>query len=148
MEFKVGSQQTIMFVFEFQSLPSLRGGFRKHYERISHYEPSIKQLDNGRFHLRVTKLVKFDENSISQALEELVEDTQCYGGKFINWKVHKVFNNNSLENKEISIKSKLVNMFTLAGDGRTARRYKMPFYSILLGICVILFASIIQNWVR
>ena len=148
LDIEVGSEQSVMFVFEFQSLASLRSGFRKHYERISHNEPSIKQLKNGKCHLRITKLIKYDENTISKTVNELVEDTQCYGGKFINWKVHKVVNNNSFVNKKISLKSKLVNIMTLSGDGRNFRRYKMPLYSVLLIFLVVLFISIIQNWIR
>jgi len=137
-----------MFIFEFQSLASLRGGFRKHYERISHSEPSIKQLDNGKCQLRITKLLEYNETTIANTLKELVEDTECYGGKFINWKVHKVVNDNSLTNKQISLRSKLVNILTLSGDGRNFKRFKMPLYSISIFIVAVLITSIIQNWVR
>lgn len=148
MDFEQGSKQTIMFVFEFQSLPSLRGGFRKHYERVSHYEPSIKQQKNGIFHLRVTRLVNFEKSEILKLIEELAEDTSCYGGKFVEWKIHKVSKDGSFVNKKISFKSKLVNIFTVAGDARTSRVYKMPFYTILAVLLIIFISSIIKNWVR
>ncbi|WP_199611597.1 hypothetical protein [Flocculibacter collagenilyticus] len=136
-----------MFVFEFQSLPSLRAGFKKHYERLSQYEPSIMQLDNGTFHLRITKLVSYEESEILKIKEELVEDTKCYGGKFVEWKVHKVVKGNSFKNKTVSIKSKIVNIFTVADDARTSRVYKMPFYSILAILIIVLISSIVRYWV-
>jgi hypothetical protein len=144
LKFEQGSQQSIMFVFEFQSLPSLRGGFKKHYERISQYEPSIKQLENGVFHLRVTKLINFEESAISKTKDQLIEDTKSYGGKFVEWKIHKVSKGNSFENKKISLKSKLVNIFTVAGDARTSRVYKMPFYSVLIILAIVLISSIVK----
>jgi hypothetical protein len=134
-----------MFVFGFQSLPSLRGGFKKHYERVSQYEPSIKQLDNGSFHLRITKLVSYEESEILKIKQELIEDTKCYGGKFVEWKVHKVSNGDSFENKKVSLKSKVVNIFTVAGDARTSRVYKMPFYSVLAILVIVLISSIVKH---
>ncbi|GLX80228.1 hypothetical protein tinsulaeT_35680 [Thalassotalea insulae] len=145
MKFEQGSQQSIMFVFEFQSLPSLRGAFKKHYERVSQYEPSIKKLENGAFHLRITKLIKYEESAILKIKNELIEDTSCYGGKFVEWKIHKVSKGDSLENKNISLKSKLVNIFTVAGDARTSRVYKMPFYSVLVILVIVLIISIVRN---
>ncbi|ESP91519.1 MULTISPECIES: hypothetical protein [Pseudoalteromonas] len=135
--------QSVVFIFEFSTLIALRGAFKKVHERTDFAEKTVKELGNGRYQLRITKLIKLNEENIEKHRTELTSDVKGYGGSFVSWKVHKVVSGNNIDNKKVSNTSKLLYMLTTAGDARTYRQYKVPLFSILFTIVLFLVLSFV-----
>ena len=123
---------TVTFSFLFQSNRSARGGFRYIHERNNPSECNMKEVENGKIVLQVTRLVRNKVDYILQERAELESDMKRYGGKFLNQKYRFISSNGNLSNKKISITSKLLTMLTPPGDARTYIKQKVPLYSLVL----------------
>lgn len=92
----------------------------------------MKEVENGKIVLQVTRLVRNKVDYILQERAELESDMKRYGGKFLNQKYRFISSNGNLSNKKISITSKLLTMLTPPGDARTYIKQKIPLYSLVL----------------
>ena len=86
--FKKDSEQSIVFVFEFPTLLSLKSSFIKLQKSFGIQEPNIRENKDGSFQLRLTRIIPYNEASILKHKEELIEDLTGYGGKFVNFKIY------------------------------------------------------------
>ena len=127
-----GKYVTVTFSFLFQSTRSARGGFRYIHERNNPSECNMKQVENGKVVLQVTRLVRNKSEDILREREELESDMKHYGGKFLNQKYRLISSNGNLSNKKISKASKLLTMMTPPRDARNYTKQKVPLYSLVL----------------
>ncbi|WP_105258648.1 hypothetical protein [Pseudoalteromonas sp. T1lg88] len=135
---------TVTFSFLFQSDRFARGGFRYIHQRNNPSECYMKEVENGKVVLQVTRLVRNKDEDIFQERAELESDMKYYGGKFLNQKYRFISSNGNLSNKKISKTSKLLTMLTPPGDARNYIKQKVPFYSLVLVFALYIFVL----WVK
>ncbi|MFC7000836.1 hypothetical protein ACFQMB_04210 [Pseudobowmanella zhangzhouensis] len=135
----------IMFTFLFQSDRSVQGGFRYIHERTNPVECSIKETDDGKMLLRVTKVIADNEAAIAREQCELETDLSKYGGVFVSKKYHLVVKGDKLERKRISFIAKLLTWMTPPGDARNYVLRKIPLYSIIFILFLVLLLSVVRE---
>ena len=96
----------------------------------------MKEVENGKIVLQVTRLVRNKAEYILQERVELESDMKRYGGNFLNQKYRFISSNGNLSNKKISTTSKLLTILTPPRDARTYIKQKVPFYSLVLAIAL------------
>ncbi|ABV87593.1 hypothetical protein [Shewanella pealeana] len=143
--FEPDSNQTIHFVFEFKSELALRGGFRKLHERVEHAEFEVRILDGGKRYLRITRELPLNEAIIEQSKIDIAADLKHFGGKFVSAKVRKIASGGTLKNKPISVSSRLLHLITSAGDSRTFRKYKMPYFFMLIVVFLLIVIQVVTS---
>ena len=142
--FEKDSEQSVVFIFEFPTLISLRSSFNKLQQSFGVQEPSIRENKDGTFQLRVTRIIPFNEMSIHNHKNELIEDLTYYGGKFKGFKVHKIALDGKLTNKKMSRYTKLLTFLSKIGGTKPYKKYEVPLYSILLAVFLILAFSAVK----
>lgn len=139
------SKVPIMFTFLFQSDRSARGGFRYVHERTNPVECSMKETDDGKVLLRITKVIADNEAAIDHEQRELETDLRNYGGVFVSKKYHFVAKGDKVERKRISFIAKLLTWMTRPGDARNYVLRKMPLYSIIFTLVLVFILSVVYE---
>ena len=142
--FNKNTEQSIVFIFEFATLLSVKSSFKKLQHSFGLQETSIRENNDGTFQLRVTRVFLFNRLNINKHKKELIEDLTYYGGKFIEFKVHKVAQDGNIVNKHISTYTKVLTFLTKIGGTKVYKKYNMPFFSVIFAIIVIVTFSALK----
>ena len=141
---KKDTEQSIVFIFEFPTLICLRSSFKNLQRSFGVQEPHIRENKDGTFQLRVTRIIPYNELSINIHKKELIEDLTYYGGKFIDFKVHKVVLDGKITNKKMSDYTKILTFLSKIGGTKPYKEYNVPFFIIILIILVIIVFSVVK----
>ncbi|MDO7086550.1 hypothetical protein WNY51_18540 [Pseudocolwellia sp. AS88] len=144
MEFEKDSEQSIVFIFDFPTITTLKSSFTKLQCSFGTNETEIRENKNGTFQLRVTRIIPYNEPSINKHKNELIEDLTYYSGKFREFKVHKISLDGVITNKRISNYTKALTFLSKIGGTKPYKKYDVPLFSVLAVIFVIIFFSVLK----